>query len=573
MKFLGFEFKKLPTEQKVTVTPKQERLNKRLAKKNPERAWTYEDTTNYDQFGHHVSNLASEQGLGYGTSTGDSQTRYDRQQLNTVSRQAYDENIVFSSMIDRMVNNLMGSNGFGLQARTKSKKLNDKIEKVIWKAFTSSPEYRDLYPWKKLQDGICRDLLIVGDIGFVKLKTGQLQVIEAEWINTPTNDQLVLDKGHKVEQGIYMTRGGKFKGFMYSPPTPDGYGQSSKGRLIPKKNAIYLSSLQQRFTRTRPIPPFIQAFSSVWRFEDILNSEAIAWQLLAKHAIIVNKEAAEEDAYDLSGDDERDYNDYSGSITDRVTEHDTGIVFWGDQGEKVSSVDRNLPGKDFPMSVRTFMQLFAMRIGLPLEILMLDWSKTNFSSGRAALSQATVMIESWQKLLVESFYMHVYHWVIENAIEAGELPSVEEEPTIFDHEWFPPALPWIDPKSEAEGWGIRVDRGLVTYNDALKARGKDPQEENNQREAIIRDAIERSAKIKEETGQDVPWQLFAGYEPPQSTAPVVEEEEEPEEPEEEPEEEPSEDDKKKLEENGMFEINGKLYRMHENGSMENLSDN
>jgi hypothetical protein len=117
---------------------------------------------------------------------------------------------------------------------------------------------------------------------------------------------------------------------------------------------------------------------------------------------------------------------------------------------------------------------------------------------------------------------------------------------------------------------------LVTYNDALKARGKDPQEENNQRETIIRDAIERSAKIKEETGQDVAWQLFAGYEPPQSTAPAVEEEEEEveeEEPVEDAEEEPSEDDKKKLEENGMFEINGKLYRMHDNGRMENLSDN
>jgi capsid protein len=474
-------------------------------------------------------------------------------------------------MIDRMVNNLMGANGFGLQARTTSKSLNDKIEKEIWKAFTSKPEYRDLYPWKKLQDGTCRDLLIAGDIGFSKLNNGQLQVIESEWINTATNDQIVLEEGHKIEQGIYMTRGGKFKGFIYNPPTPDGFGQSSVAKLIPRKNAIYLSALQQRFSRTRPIPPLIQAFSSIWRFDDILNSEAVAWQLLAKHAIIINKEAVEEEAYDLSSDDERDYQNDS-SITDRVTEHDTGTIFWGDTGEKVSSVDRNLPGKDFPMSVRTFMQLFSMRIGLPLEILMLDWSKTNFSSGRAALSQATVMLESWQTLMVESFYKEVYHWVIERAIKAGDLPSVEEEPTIFDHEWFPPALPWIDPKSEAEGWGIRVDRGLVTYNDALKARGKDPQEENNQREQIIRDAIAKAHNIEAETGEVVDWRLFAGYEP-LITPPVAEEEVVEDEVEEEEEPEPTKEEQDEMEENGMFEINGKLYLMHEDGRMENLSDN
>ena len=150
------------------ATPKAVRRNERLAKKNPARSWQVESGNNtYDEFGHHVSTLAGEQGLGYSLTTGDAQTRYDRQTLVSVSRQAYDENIVFSSIIDRMVNNLMGSNGFGLQARTKSKELNRLIEQKIWKAFTSAPEYRDLYPWKSLQDGMCRDILLTGDIGFV----------------------------------------------------------------------------------------------------------------------------------------------------------------------------------------------------------------------------------------------------------------------------------------------------------------------------------------------------------------------------------------------------------------------
>ena len=62
-----------------------------------------------------------------------------------------------------------------------------------------------------------------------------------------------------------------------------------EGKRYDTKDFIYVSAPVQRFSRTRPIPPFVQVFTSIWRFDDILNSEAVSWQLLAMNAYIVTK--------------------------------------------------------------------------------------------------------------------------------------------------------------------------------------------------------------------------------------------------------------------------------------------
>jgi len=463
-------------------------------------------THKYDMLGHRVADLASEQGLGTYRETGDSASRYDRQTLVNLYREVMDENIILSSISDRMATNLVGADGFALQARTGDKATDEYIEKVIWPRFTQNPEYRELFTWSDVQKGVCKEMIGVGDVGFLKIKpTRQLQAIESEWINSPTGAQMrSIGTDRKVEQGIEMTLGGKVLAYWHNPPTQYGYPSGNAERMD-RKNFIYVHGDIQRFSRTRPLPPFIQVMSCIWRLDDILDSEALCWQLLARLAFIINKDGSDEDAYDDS-DEREDYE--SPEITDRIQDIGTGLIMHGSEGDKVEGVNRNLPGKDFPASLRAFMQLFAMRYGLPLEVLMLDWSKTNFSSGRAALTQAGLTIHDWQMSQVRQFHRPVYEWILRLAIEDGE---IDYSPTIFDHEWFPPAPPWVDAKEEAESWGIRVDRGLVTFSDALKHQGKDRSEENERRREDIEEAIKLSNDIEEQTGVKVDWKYFAGY--------------------------------------------------------------
>ena len=100
-----------------------------------------------------------------------------------------------------------------------------------------------------------------------------------------------------------------------------------------------------------------------------------------------------------------------------------------------------------------------------------------------------------------------------------------------------------------------VDRGIVNYSDVLKMNSKDIDTENDNRESIIRAAIDRAAKIKKDTGESIPWQMFAGYNVG-LTQQAVESGKEDEE--EDPEEDPEEP-----EENSMFSVGDSIYRMED----------
>jgi capsid protein len=460
---------------------------------------------------HNASRLAGEMGVTSASEyTGDAVSRYDRPTLVAMTRQLDDENMVYATIFDRLCSNLLGPNGFTLQARTGSDAVNQIIENELWPAFTASPEYRDLFSWKDCQYLTMRDMIGVGDIGFIKLKNGQLQAIENERINTPSGNQIKnLPNGRKVEQGIEMTKAGRVLAYWITEPNRWGFQAAAKGHRVDKKNFIYCHGKAQRFSRSRPIPPFIQVASSTFRLDDILNSEAIAWQLLSKHAVIVTQAAASETGYDLSVDDEQTEN-VEGTVTDRVTESEAGIFFWGEEGEEVRGVDRNLPGKDFPASVRSFLQLFAMRIGLPLEILMLDWTKTNFASGKGALVQASQNIREWQVRIVEQLHQQVYEWKVRQWIDDDLIPEFD---TVANHEWFPPVPPWVDPIEQAKSWGIQVAQGQVTYSNMLKQNGKDRDTQIEERKQDYQAAITAADELmKANPGVQISWKPFAGLE-------------------------------------------------------------
>ena len=59
-----------------------------------------------------------------------------------------------------------------------------------------------------------------------------------------------------------------------------------------------------------------------------------------------------------------------------------------------------------------------------------------------------------------------------------------------------------------------MDRGFSTHATSCKSLGTDREEVVNQRAKEVREAIELAKEIEKETGEKVPWQMFAGLKPP-----------------------------------------------------------
>lgn len=457
----------------------------------------------YDQLGFQSVRTAT---ANRQTAVGGSGRRHmtrDRPRLIDQSRKLKRDNGIYGGMIDRAVDYIVGAGGFSLRAKTGAKRFNTKAEQ-LWKKYWRRPDVtRRLAGWQ-VERMICRELLTCGDVGTIKTTDeGRVQIIEAEQI---------VGKGRFHNDGMVCKQNGQATGYWVSGYGAAGQPDRKNARRIEPKNFIFVVDPDRPSSR-RGFPPAQASFAMLHRINDVCDSEAIAWQLLARMGMVVQQDDATRQAWLASNPDP---NAKGTELALRVQEIGYALMFHARPGEEIKGIDRNIPGKDFTNSITMFLRLMGLPLGLPLEIILLDWTKSNYSQSRAVLEQAYQRFQAMQ-MLQAVFLDNVYEWKVAQWIAAGELADREDA---TEHGWITQAFPWLDKLKETEAYGLQVDRSLITHADACKGIRNDRDDVVAGREAEVLDAIERVKKIKEKTGVDVPWQMFAGQLPPKAaTAP------------------------------------------------------
>lgn len=453
----------------------------------------------YSQVGYKSARVPGAEGRTPSNSTGSQHQLYDRKRLIAQSREFMRDNSIYYSMIEKSTAYIIGD-GYTLQAQTRSDSWNRKAE-AQYKNFMMNPDIKGILTGASFERMVCKEQLTAGDVGVLKTNEGKLQIFEAEQIN---------DSEYK--DGIKKDNFGK-------PLTYYVEGYTSNGNLNRKSvplspNDFLLISDPDRPSSVRSTPCGQSSFSNLHRISDILDAEAIAWQLLSRMALSINRKDAAAKALDISGDDDQaNSTGNDAEISERITETSYATIFHGEVGEEISSIDRNLPGKDFPQSIKMFLRLLGLPLGLPLELILIDYSDTNYSSSRALLEQAFVNFKRRQNLLEYKYHRPVYEWFINNQIAKGELAERKDK---FKHSWIKPTFPWIDQLKEAQAWGSKLDRSLTTQGKAIKSLGDDPDEILDLREKEINNAIERANRINEANKDvvgfiPVDWRVFAGF--------------------------------------------------------------
>jgi capsid protein len=137
-------------------------------------------------------------------------------------------------------------------------------------------------------------------------------------------------------------------------------------------------------------------------------------------------------------------------------------------------------------------RLLGLQLGLPLELVFMDFSRTNYSSARAALIQAQASFKKVQDRLITHFCRRIYLWNIERWIEDGLLEARDDWKK---HTWARPAWKWIDPLKEVQANMIAVDAGMMTLSDVAKSQGRDLLELFEQRSRELK--MQRDLNIPE----------------------------------------------------------------------------
>jgi len=453
----------------------------------------------YGALGYRSARIAASEGRSYSAYAGETHDERDRIKLVNQSRDFMRNNAIYKGMIERMVSYIVG-NGFELQLTGAAEGTIKKVE-GLWRSWFAKPEIRNLLSGAEVSRMECRELLVAGDIANLKTDKGILQLFEAEQIDSTQTK--------KIPNGIKKDDFGRPVEFSLCPWGTHGIDKT-KAQLIAAENILFLTN-PERPSSVRGVPACQSSFAMLHRINDVCDSEAIAWQLLSRMAVAITREQGPEQAYTESKEDpNKTTEDLEGDLATRLTELDYALIFHGKQGEGVAGIERNIPGMNFSESLRMFLRLLGLPIGCPLELVLLDWTKSNYSQSRAVLEQAFENFLFWQYKLRDFFYQPLLDWKL-SAWQSQE--SSIGKNNKFAANWIMPTFPWIDQLKEVQAYAEKVERGFTTHSQTCKSLKLDPDEVLEQRESEIKSAIERVQRIEKETGVLVPWQHFAGLKP------------------------------------------------------------
>jgi hypothetical protein len=142
------------------------------------------------------------------------------------------------------------------------------------------------------------------------------------------------------------------------------------------------------------------------------------------------------------------------------------------QGDSITQITPRHPSTNFADFLDTLGRISGLAFGLPLEVSMMNHTKSNYSQSRAALLQAQRVWRNYQRMMGR-YKSRVFQWWILRKMELGEIPYRADA---LEHKWRMPGWRWVDPGKELEAGLGAVDAGICTRAELAKSQGRDLRE-------------------------------------------------------------------------------------------------
>lgn len=184
-----------------------------------------------------------------------------------------------------------------------------------------------------------------------------------------------------------------------------------------------------------------------------------------------------------------------GYMTNRAAWHQEGNVRYNGvkiphlyPGEKLSLLAPQHPNAAFASFEEAALRYLAGGFNLSYEQFSRDYSKSNYSSARAAMLETWRFFTSRRKFIAYPFATAIYSLWLEEAIDRGDVTIPTGAPTFYAAKaawtrckWIGPGRGHIDPLKEANATRIEYYLGLTTLEKEAAERGEDWEEILEQR--------------------------------------------------------------------------------------------
>lgn len=425
---------------------------------------------------------------------------YARRDLVDRARQLERESVLALAMLDASTLNVVGD-GFRLQVHSDDLGWNAEVE-ARWSEWADKDaDSRGLNTLDELLALTYRSRIRDGDVAALLNTDGTLRLVESDEIATPEG----AFRPEKGVDGIDLDENGRPKAYHIvktTQPYGDRRTYAHDADVVPAERVLFLPR-RQRLGQTRGI----SAFSGIaWIFDQVdgqIESVTVAARMAACFGLIFKREAR----FDPTG---------LSKVTD---EHGTSRKNFGvspgmflelDPGESIEQIQGQHPHQNFGEFIRLLTRLCARPFGLPLEVALLDFSQSNYSSSRGALLQAW---QTWkcEQAILKRFMSRIFAWKLsewmKDGLGAGPKKNADK------HAWMTPGWQWVDPTKEIQAAMMAVEAGFDTASSVAARHGFDFEENMTARKRELEIAKRNGIKLAKST-------LTRDEEPPKTDAPA-----------------------------------------------------
>jgi lambda family phage portal protein len=166
-------------------------------------------------------------------------------------------------------------------------------------------------------------------------------------------------------------------------------------------------------------------------------------------------------------------------------------------GTKMSPFIPTRPSGSVDPFTTVMLRHIASGLSIPYELLVKDFSKTNYSSARAALLEAWRYFNSLRQSVMDHWARVIYDLWFEEAVNRGRIPDCTPDDYYNNQvawtraKWLFAPRGWVDPVKESKGIQIRKDTGTTTLEDICGEQGHDWTDvlEQQQRENALAEQL------------------------------------------------------------------------------------
>jgi lambda family phage portal protein len=326
-----------------------------------------------------------------------------------------------------------------------------------------------------------------------------IQMVDLDRLSNPNGVQDDL----RLRQGVQRNQFGAPQGYhirMAHPGDRFVTFEQSRWKYVPirkpwgRLQVIHIID-PDRPDQTRGVAKMVSALKEMRmakKYHEITLQNAV---VNATYAAAIESELPPEQAFAALGMDGA--NEWIESYLDQISEytgssrnlHIDGVkiphLF---PGTKLKLLNAGQPGGVGTVFEESLLRKIAAGLGVSYEQLARDYSKTNYSSARAAMLETHKGMQAKKKMVADRYASSIYSLWLEEALQMGELPlpagvkrdtffyQGQNKDAICNAGWIGANRGQIDELKETQAAVMRIKAGLSTYEVETARMGSDFRE-------------------------------------------------------------------------------------------------